>query len=166
MTFESGNGPTPDNHGEQPASRDAGTPPDPGRSLAAPMEQVTAFLGRFEQAARADACLGAPQSAGGHTAIPVASVSLQAGFGMGIGGGGGGDGASQGQGIGGGAGGGGRAASRVVAVLDVSDRGVRVQPVPDVTSLALALFALVGVVFVARGRGGRGMLRALRSQQP
>jgi uncharacterized spore protein YtfJ len=124
------------------------------------MHEAEAFIARFSEAARADACVGPAQTVGGHTVVPIASVSLQAGFGMGFGGG---SDRSQGQGSGGGGGGGGRGASRVIAVVDITDEGVTVRPVPDATALSLAGIALVGIaLFVLRGRPPGGLLRFLR----
>ena len=110
---------------------------DDGKGIAASMEQVAAFVGHFSQAARAEACVGPDRTANGHTVIPIASVSVQAGFGLGYGSG---SRADQGQGCGGG----GRGASRMIALVDVSESGVNVRPVPDVTTISLALMALNG----------------------
>jgi uncharacterized spore protein YtfJ len=126
------------------------------------MHEAEAFIARFGEAARADACVGPVQTVGSHTVVPIASVSLQAGFGMGFGGG---SDASQGQGSGGGGGGGGRGSSRVIAMVDITDDGVTVRPVPDVTALSLATLALLGVaIFATRGRPPGGLLRFLRKQ--
>jgi hypothetical protein len=56
------------------------------RELASSMHQMDSFVGRFGEVARAEACIGPMQSANGHSVVPLASVSLQAGFGMGFGG--------------------------------------------------------------------------------
>jgi uncharacterized spore protein YtfJ len=125
-----------------------------GLEVARSMNEGAGFVGNFAQAARADACVGPAQTANGHTIVPVASVSVTAGFGLGFGGGTGGEGATQGQGSGGGGGGGGRGASRVIAVIDVSEGGVEVRPVIDMTMLSLGFLAFLGIVWVAsRGRG-------------
>ena len=139
---------------------------DNGEGIAASMEQVAAFVGHFSQAARAEACVGPDRTANGHTVIPIASVSVQAGFGLGYGGG---SRADQGQGGGGGGGGGGRGASRVIALVDVSESGVNVRLVPDVTTIALALMALIGLALITRSGGnglGRRLLPFLKSGQP
>jgi uncharacterized spore protein YtfJ len=131
------------------------------RELASSMHEMDSFIGRFGEAARAEACIGPVQTVNGHSVVPLASVSLQAGFGMGFGGGG--DAGAQGQGSGGGGGGGGRSSSRVIALVDISESGVNVRPVPDVTTLALAMIALLGVAIIAsRSRPGAGLLRFLR----
>jgi hypothetical protein len=111
------------------------------------MHQMDSFVGRFGEVARAEACIGPMHSANGHSVVPLASVSLQAGFGMGFGGGG-------------------RGTSRVIALVDISEGGVNVRPVPDITTLVLAMLALLGVAIVAtRGRPGAGLLRFVRPQQ-
>lgn len=126
------------------------------------LQRVDAFVARFGEVARADACVGPAQTAGGHTVIPIAAVSLQAGMGMGFGAGGD---KQQGQGSGGGGGGGGRGAARIIAVVDVSDQGVTVRPVPDMTTILLAFLALLGIGIIAtRGRPGGTLLRFLRHQ--
>jgi uncharacterized spore protein YtfJ len=126
-----------------------------GESIAETGRQMAGFVGHFTEMAKAEAAVGPAQSAGGHTLVPLASVSVQAGFGLGFGGGGGGE-AKYGGGGGsaGGSGGGGRTSTRVIAVADISEDGVRVQPVPDVTALALGVMALIGLRMLRRGRGG------------
>jgi uncharacterized spore protein YtfJ len=146
----------------QSSGHEAGT--GAARELAASMHQMDSFVGRFGEVARAEACIGPVQSANGHSVVPLASVSLQAGFGMGFGGGGSAE--PQGQGSGGGGGGGGRGTSRVIALVDISEGGVNVRPVPDITALTLAMLALLGVAIIAtRGRPGAGLLRFVRPQQ-
>jgi uncharacterized spore protein YtfJ len=50
-------------------------------------------------------------------------------------------------GMGGGGGGGGGASGRPVAVISVSEEGVRVEPVVDATKIALAFFTALGSMF-------------------
>jgi uncharacterized spore protein YtfJ len=132
-------------------------------SIAESGRQMSSLVGRFTDMANASAAVGPAQSVGGHTVVPLATVSAQAGFGLGFGGGGGTDDQSnQGGGSGGGGGGGGRGASRVIAVADISESGVQVRPVVDMTALAFGAMALVGLAML-RGRGGsRGLVRVLR----
>jgi uncharacterized spore protein YtfJ len=133
-----------------------------GETISSTTQQVASFVDHLSQVARADACIGEAQNAGGHTIVPLATVSVQAGFGFGFGGGGGTDqGGNQGGGSGGGGGGGGRGASRVVAVVDVSDNGVEIRPVADTTSIVLGVLAVLGlVVLTRRGGGGGGAFRS------
>jgi uncharacterized spore protein YtfJ len=87
--------------------------------------------------------------------IPTAEVLAALGFGIGTGGGNG-TGTEQDpdkpwNGSGGGGGGGGRVLSRPVAVVVASPEGVRVEPVIDITKIALAgltaLGFMVGMMF-------------------
>jgi uncharacterized spore protein YtfJ len=138
---------------------------DPTRSAARGvgdvLEHASSFLDRFHDAADAHACIGPVTVADGHTVIPVAAISLQGGFGLGFGGGAGGA-QQQGEGGGGGGGGGGRGAARAIAIVDVSDQGVAVRPVIDVTRLALAGLALLGLgLLTTRGKPGGILGRTL-----
>lgn len=131
-----------------------------GESIASTTQQVAVFVEHLSKVARADACIGQAQSVGGHTVVPLATVSVQAGFGLGFGGGGGTDQTgNQGGGTGGGAGGGGRGSSRVIAVADVSENGVEVRPVADTTMIVLAVLAVIGLGMLTRRGGGGAPLR-------
>ncbi len=95
----------------------------------------------------AGACFGTPVEKNGHTLIPVARVSF--GYGLGFGGGTsssadtiGDDPAKEEGGSGGGGGGGG--SSTPVAIIDISDRGVTIEPIEDKTRLAMA-----GIMMIA-----------------
>ncbi len=131
-------------------------------ALSSTMHDAASFVARFSEAAHVEACVGPAQTIGVHTVVPIASVSVQAGFGVGFGGGGD---AAQGQAGGGAGGGGGRGAARVIAVVDITEGGARVRPVVDVTALTLAGMALAGIGLLAlRGRPPGGLLRLLRQQ--
>jgi len=114
----------------------------------------------FMSAASVEAVYGKPVKQGDTLIIPAAEVV--AGMGFGVGGGGGGAPENGGSGVGGG--GGGRVLSRPVAVVIASPDGVRVEPVVDVTKVALALFTALGfmVGMVARMRNPK---RALAEYQ-
>jgi uncharacterized spore protein YtfJ len=136
---------------------------DPGRPIADTSREMSAFVARLTEMAKAEAAVGPAQSVGGHTFVPLASVTVQAGFGLGFGGGGGTDkDRNQGGGSGGGAGGGGRSSARVIAIADVSEDGVQVRPVPDVTTLGLAFMALIALRMLRGGSGSRRMLGVFR----
>jgi uncharacterized spore protein YtfJ len=121
-------------------------------------------LGSLPERVGASACFGTPVEREGHTLIPVARVSF--GYGLGFGRGSGpqagysGNGTkSEGEGEGGGGGGGGSSAP--VAVIDISQGRVEVQPITDPTRIALtsmtvgawiAFWALWTVRTVARER--------------
>jgi uncharacterized spore protein YtfJ len=75
--------------------------------------------------------------------IPAAEVLSAMGFGMGSGSGP--DVENEGSGgSGGGGGGGGRVFSRPVAAIIIQGDSVRVEPIVDVTKIALALFTTIG----------------------
>ena len=122
----------------------------------------------------ASTCFGTPVERDGHTIIPGARVSF--GYGMGFGGGQEAakniDGEfSQGDG-GGGGGGGGGGSSTPVAIIDVSERGVEIEPVTDSTRIALASFTFAAwalfwitmtVRTIARERGKTARLKLEKS---
>lgn len=106
---------------------------------------VQTTLNKFLTAANVEAVYGPPVSQGENVVIPAAEVLSVAGFGLGAGGG------SQSStevqntgGSGGGGGGGGRVLARPVAAIVMSPTGVRVEPIVDVTKIALAVFTTLG----------------------
>lgn len=82
----------------------------------------------------AEKVFGTPVEAGGRTVIPCAAFDMGAGYG---GGGGEGDDGKGGAGGGSGFGFGGRTQGHPVAVIEITEDGVRVQPVFDWTRLGL-----------------------------
>jgi uncharacterized spore protein YtfJ len=133
-----------------PASQ-AAKPLDPNQPLNTIQTTMDTFLG----AASVDAVYGPPINQGETTVIPAAEVLSIAGFGLGAGSGSQGEGET---GSGGGGGGGGRVFSRPVAAIVLSPEGVRVEPIVDVTKIALAAFTALG--FMA------AMLRRMSSSKP
>jgi uncharacterized spore protein YtfJ len=114
---------------------------DPTSSL----NTVQTTLDKFLTAANVEAVYGPPVSQGENVVIPAAEVLSLVGFGLGMGGG------SQSStetentgGSGGGGGGGGRVLARPVAAIIMSPRGVHVEPIVDVTKIALAVFTTLG----------------------
>ncbi len=105
-------------------------------------EEMVRRIGTIQDEVGASVCFGSPVERDGHTLIPVARVSF--GYGMGFGGGSGtdddnssnGKGPSAGEGGGGGCGGGG--SSTPVAVIDITNSGVDIQPITDSTRIALS----------------------------
>lgn len=85
-----------------------------------------------------------PATIGDNTIITAAEVHV--GMGLGMGHGAGGEGASGGEG--GGGGGGGGSAGRPVAAIIIGPSGVRVEPIVDVTKIALAFFTTLGAMFM------------------
>jgi uncharacterized spore protein YtfJ len=120
---------------------------------------VTAVQGpleKFMEAARVEAVVGAQIKYGDTLVIPTAEVFNAMGFGIG-----------SGQvkdedniGRGGGGGGGGQALARPVAVIVMSPAGVRVEPVVDVTKIALAAFTAAGFVAAMVWRMSRSVRAA------
>jgi uncharacterized spore protein YtfJ len=132
-------------------------------------ERFTGLVDKLSHVATASSCVGEAHTEGGHTVVPVAAVSVQAGFGMGFGSGSGGKGEEQGEGGGGGGGGGGRANARTIAVIDISNSGATVKPIVDATQLILGVLALIGLTMLSRrghvaGATRRGLLGAMRQR--
>lgn len=102
---------------------------------AAPQRSIEQAMDRLLDVASAGAVFGQPITQGDTTVIPCSEVA--AGMGLGSGNGYGPDNQGRQTG-GGGAGGGGGARGRPVAAIVITPQGVSVQPVLDVTRLALA----------------------------
>ena len=113
---------------------------DPNLSL----NTMKATLDKFLSAANVEAVYGPPVSQGENTIILAAEVLSIVGFVLGSGGGSQGVSESENRGSGGGGGGGGRVLARPVAAIVISPMGVRVEPIVDVTKIALALFTTLG----------------------
>jgi uncharacterized spore protein YtfJ len=106
---------------------------------------IQTTLDKFLTAANVDAVYGPSISQGENVVIPAAEVLSIVGFGLGSGGGSQGiSDSSNARGSGGGGGGGGRVLSRPVAAIIISPAGVRVEPIVDVTKIALAVFTTLG----------------------
>jgi len=134
---------------------------DPGETMAKATDRIAEIVGRLSEAAQASAAVGPPQSLGSRTIVPLATVRVSAGWGFGFGGGGGTDeDRNQGGGSGGGGGGGGLGSSRIIAIAEVSDEGLKLRPVPDVTTLALGLMALLALAMLGRRRGPASAIAA------
>jgi uncharacterized spore protein YtfJ len=115
------------------------------------MDLVSVTMDKFLAAASVNAVYGEPIQSGDSLIIPTAEVLSGLGFGVGVGVGNNPakDEAGkpiQSSGGGGGGGGGGRVLSRPVAVVIASPEGVRVEPVVDVTKVALAALTAGGFV--------------------
>jgi len=114
-------------------------------------EQGMEVIGRLFTVAQPGAVYSEPITAGDHTIITTSEVSV--GMGLGYGAGGETTGAGQespaGGDFGGGGGGGGFSSARPVSVISVGPSGVRVEPVVDITKVALAFITAVGAMLVA-----------------
>jgi len=110
------------------------------------IKPLQATMEKFLQAASVEAVYGKPVESGDKLIIPAAEVLSGIGVGMGSGGGSNEQDESQKAnfGGGGGGGGGGRVFSRPVAVIIAAPERVRVEPVVDVTKIALAVFTTLG----------------------
>jgi uncharacterized spore protein YtfJ len=123
-------------------------------------EQAAELVEKLFAVAQPGAVYGEPVTAEGHTVITASEVSVGMGFGYGIGAGLGGarrrqresEDESQDErgeaGVGGGGGGGGASMGRPVAAITISPEGVRVDPIVDVTKIALAFFTTIGSMFM------------------
>jgi uncharacterized spore protein YtfJ len=115
--------------------------PDPASAV----NTVQTTLDKFLTAASVEAVYGSPVSQGENLVIPAAEVLSIVGFGLGMGGGSrSSTEAENTDGSGGGGGGGGRVLARPVAAIIMSPRGVRVEPIVDVTKIVLAVFTTLG----------------------
>lgn len=110
----------------------------------APVNTLQLTMDKFLSAASIEAVYGSPIKDGENTVIPAAEVLSVAGFGLGAGSGPQGMGDNENTGSGAGGGGGGRVLSRPVAAIVISPAGVRVEPIVDVTKVALAVFTTLG----------------------
>jgi uncharacterized spore protein YtfJ len=119
-------------------------------------EQGFALVEKLFTVAQPGAVFGEPVSAAGRTIITASEVSVGMGVGFGFGGGsapGEGEGTEEeaeggeGTGMGSGGGGGGGAMGRPVAVIQVSEDGIQIEPVVDATKIALAFFTALGSMF-------------------
>jgi uncharacterized spore protein YtfJ len=118
------------------------------------------LMKRLTDIGQPGAVYGEPVTVEGRTVITASEVSIGLGYGYGVGGAEpapeqeserveGQESAEGGFGGGGGGGGGG---ARPVAVIHISEDGVEVEPVVDVTKLGLAFFTLLGSVFLMRAK--------------
>lgn len=128
------------------------------------IELIQDTLGEFVATADVTAVYGEPIKKGDTTIIPTAEVLGIMAFGLGSG-----EGRSPGEkkgedeqpqpggyGSGAGGGGGGRVFSRPVAIIVASPEGVRVEPVIDVTKIALAALTTAGFMLGMLLRMSRG----------
>jgi uncharacterized spore protein YtfJ len=111
------------------------------------MDVIDLTMERFLDTASVDLVYGDPVEHGDTMIIPTAEILVGLGFGAGYGGGGSGkqeEEEGQGYGEGGGGGGGGRTFSRPVAIVVSSPEGVRIEPVVDITKIALGALTAAG----------------------
>lgn len=118
------------------------------------LNTVQTTMDRFLSAANVEAVYGSPIREGENIIVPAAEVLSVAGFGYGSGSGSQDTDENENTGRGEGGGGGGRVFSRPVAAIVISPAGVRVEPIVDVTKIALAFFTTLGFMatMIARMR--------------
>jgi uncharacterized spore protein YtfJ len=110
------------------------------------MDVIDLTMERFMDTASVDLVYGEPVEHGDTMIIPTAEILVGLGFGAGYGGGSSPKQEEEGEGYGegGGGGGGGRTFSRPVAIVVSSPEGVRVEPVVDITKIALGFLTAAG----------------------
>lgn len=117
------------------------------------LEQTKDVIGKLFTVAQPGAVFGEPVERNGSTVITASEVSVAMGYGSGMGGGSGPQsdrepsaaGQEEAGGFGGGSGGGGVSNGRPVAVVRIgADGTVDVEPIVDVTKIALAFFTTFG----------------------
>jgi uncharacterized spore protein YtfJ len=122
-------------------------------------EKANEMLGRLFEVAQPDAAFGKAVTQGEYTVVTAAEVSVS--MGLGYGGGGGGSNeqvegeAEPSHGFGVGGGGGGMATSRPIAAIEIGPQGVVVEPIIDVTKIALAFFTALGTMVLMLTRINR-----------
>jgi uncharacterized spore protein YtfJ len=115
-------------------------------------QSANELIGKLFDITRPDVVFSQPITVGDQTIINASEYS--AGMGVGYGGGGGVGPAANEEtnepiGFGGGGGGGGGTTARPVATIIVSPSGVRVEPIVDVTKIAITMFTALGAMAVA-----------------
>ena len=130
-----------------------------GRAASESGGRAADVMTRLIEAADVSKVYSEPIAHGDTLMIPAAEVLAVAGFGIGGGSGSGPDAEGRPRsGGGGGGGGGGRTLARGVAVIVSTPEGVRVEPIIDVTKIALAGLTALGFVWAA----WRGVSRGAR----
>jgi uncharacterized spore protein YtfJ len=135
-------------------------------------EQVVELVEQLFSVAQPGAVFGEPVTSEEHTIITACEVKVGMGFGYGSGGGSGTgpiegeekseEGAEiprEGTGYGSGGGGGGVSGGRPVAVIEIGPHGVQVEPVVDVTKIALAFFTTLGSMFFMLNKMRKASMR-------
>jgi uncharacterized spore protein YtfJ len=136
-----------------------------GQAASAAGGRAADVMARLLEAADVSKVYSEPIAHGDTLLIPAAEVLAVAGFGIGAGSGFGPDpdsGGRQRSGGGGGGGGGGRTLARSVAVIVSTPEGVRVEPIVDLTKIALAGLTALGFVWAAWRGMSRGTARGPR----
>jgi uncharacterized spore protein YtfJ len=136
------------------STKDSESETTPQSDANSSLNRLQTTMDKFLSAANIEAVYGSPIREGENIVIPTAEVLSVAGFGFGSGSGPQGAGENENMGSGTGGGGGGRVLSRPVAAIIISPAGVRVEPIVDVTKVALALFTTLGFMAAMLSRMG------------
>jgi uncharacterized spore protein YtfJ len=115
-------------------------------------QSANELIGKLFDVTRPDAVFSQPVIVGDHTIITASEYTASMGVGYGGGGGTGpaaSEEANEPGGYGGGGGGGGATMARPVAAIIISPSGVRVEPIVDVTKIAITLFTALGAMAMA-----------------
>jgi uncharacterized spore protein YtfJ len=124
--------------------------------LTSAVDSVQQTMSQFLDTANVSVVYGKPVKNGETQIIPSAEVLTVMGFGAGYGSGTNVENGEQNGGSGGGGGGGGRVLSRPVAVVIASPSGVTIEPVVDVTKIALAALTAAGFMMGMLFKMARG----------
>ena len=115
-------------------------------------KETNELIGKLFDVTRPDAVFSQPITVGEHTIINASEYTAGMGVGYGSGGGTGpaaGEETNEASGYGGGGGGGGTTMARPVATIIVGPSGVRVEPIVDVTKIAITMFTALGAMAMA-----------------
>lgn len=118
----------------------------------ADQDKANAVIGRLFEVAQPEKAFSVAATSHDFTVITASEVSVS--MGLAYGGGGGSDTITNskddvtGSGFGGGGGGGGVAKARPIAAIEISPNGVKVEPIVDITTLALAFFTMLGTMMM------------------
>jgi uncharacterized spore protein YtfJ len=124
-------------------------------------EEAASLIEKLFEVAQPAAVYGEPVTVGEHTVITASEVKIGMGYGYGAGGGveAADESAAEEElaeeaqsGFGAGGGGGGVSGGRPVAAISIGPEGVCVQPVVDVTKIALAFVTALGALFMMGNR--------------
>jgi uncharacterized spore protein YtfJ len=123
------------------------------------------MLGRLIDAAKPETVFSKPIKVGDSQVITASEIQVGLGYGHGLGAGpqyisnlaekGGG---GEETGMGGGGGGGGGASGRPIAIIHIREDAVEVEPILDLTKIALAFFTMLGSIFFLGSRMKKGKI--------
>ncbi len=130
------------------------------RAALASQDRTAQSIEKLFAVAEPGAIFTPPVESGEHTLITASEVFVGMGVGFGMGGGAGDENDG---GAGGGGGGGGSSFGRPVAVISIGPNGVDVEPVVDVTKIAIAFVTALGAIFLSLRRMRR-MSRQLEDE--